>query len=142
VIIESTLHNPVQAKPLVDAAWLAIKGRLMADPGCKLVLSVKLAPRSSAQNRKMWAMLAEVSAQVVWHGQKLAAEDWKHIFTAALKKQRAVPGIDGGFVVLGTPTKTMSRVEVSDLIEVMSAFGAEQGVKFKAWIDPETGEVF
>jgi len=87
--------------------------------------------RSSEQNAKMWAMLTEVSQQVTWHGQKLAKDEWKDVFTAAIKRQKVVPGIDGGFVVIGARTHKMSIQEMSELMELMLAFGAQQGVEFK-----------
>ena len=52
------------------------------------------------------------------------------MFTAALRKQRAVPGIDGGFVVLGNSTSKMTVAEMSELIELIGAFGAQHGVVF------------
>jgi len=58
-------------------------------------------PRSTEQNARMWAMLTDVSRQVVWYGQKLQPEEWKDVFSASLNRQKVVPGIDGGFVVLG-----------------------------------------
>ena len=86
--------------------------------------------RSLDQNAKMWAVLADVAEQVEWHGQMLKPEDWKHILSASLKKQVAVPGIDGGFVVLGISTSKMTVSEMRDLIELAQAFGAERGVVF------------
>jgi hypothetical protein len=94
-------------------------------------LTVKQQPRSTPQNRRMWAMLQDIADQVEWHGQKLTPDDWKHIFSASLKKQRAVQGIDGGFVVLGQSTSRMTKAEMSDMQELMAAFGAERGVIFK-----------
>ena len=88
--------------------------------------------RSSEQNRRMWAMLRDVSRQVVWYGEKLADEEWKHVFSASLKKQKVVPGIDGGFVVLGQSTSKMTVAEMSELMMLMEVFGAEHGVKFTA----------
>ncbi|RAP72984.1 protein ninB [Candidatus Erwinia dacicola] len=41
-----------------------------------------------------------------------------------------MPGIDGGFVVLGQSTSKMRVSEMRDLIELISAFGAEHGVNF------------
>jgi hypothetical protein len=105
-----------------------LKEKLQADK--RLILTVREETRSLEQNAKLWAMLGEISEQVDWYGQKLSPEDWKHILTASLKKQRAVPGIDGGFVVLGQSTSKMSVAEMSELIELMHAFGAQQNVKF------------
>lgn len=91
--------------------------------------------RSLEQNDRMWAMLTEISQQLEWvvDGalRKLAPEEWKDILTAGLKReQRVAQGIDGGFVILGQRTSKMTKRELSDLIELIAAFGAERGVKF------------
>lgn len=86
--------------------------------------------RSDAQNRRLWAMLRDISREVEWYGNKLSDEDWKHIFSAAVEKQRAVPGLDGGFVVMGISTRKQSKKWFSDMFLVMEAFAAERGVKF------------
>lgn len=86
--------------------------------------------RSDPQNRRMWAMLRDISRQVEWYGQKLSEEDWKHIFSAGVEKQRAVPGLDGGFVVLGISTRKQSKKWFNDMFLVMEAFASERGVKF------------
>lgn len=95
-----------------------------------MVWSLREEARSDPQNRRMWAMLRDISHQVEWYGQKLKDEDWKHIFSASVEKQRAVPGLDGGFVVLGVSTRKQSKRWFSDMFEVMEAFAAERGVKF------------
>jgi hypothetical protein len=100
--------------------------------GKAYILEIKEFTRTIEQNSKLWAMLAEVSAKVNWHGQKLSNEDWKHIFSAAMSQQRVVPNIDStGFVVLGKSTSKMSVAEMMDMIELIHAFGAQHGVKFK-----------
>jgi hypothetical protein len=86
--------------------------------------------RTLDQNKLMWSLLGEVSRQVVWHGQKLESGEWKDVFTAALKRQKVVPGLEGGFVVLGTSTSRMTRQELSELVELIYAFGAQQDVRF------------
>lgn len=100
--------------------------------GKAYVVEVKPFTRTIEQNKILWAMLTDVSEQVNWHGNKLSNEDWKHIFSAALSQQRVVPNIDGnGFVVLGKSTSKMSVAEMSDMIELIQAFGAQNNVKFK-----------
>lgn len=95
-------------------------------------MSDKPETRSSQANRLMWALLRDLSQQLVWHGQKLADEDWKHVLSAALKKQRIVPNIEGnGFVVLGISTSRMTIAEMNEMIELIENFGAQQGVKFR-----------
>lgn len=92
----------------------------------------KEAKRSTDQNAKMWAMLTEVATQVAWHGVKLAPDDWKLIFLDALKREvRIVPNLDGnGFVNLGRSSSDLSKSEMSDLLELIYAFGAKHGVLF------------
>jgi hypothetical protein len=125
------LYNPQQATTVWNALYQSeVKPLTMA--GHKLRLSVTKETRSTAQNARMWAMLQDVANQVIWHGRKLAKEDWKHVFSASLKKQDAVPGIDGGFVVLGQSTSKMTIPEMSDLMMLMDAFGANNGVRFAA----------
>lgn len=126
-----TVYNPQQA----TTAWNALyekEVKPLTLAGHKGVLSFKRQTRSTQQNSRMWAMLQDVADQVEWHGRKLSKEDWKHVFSASLKRQDAVPGIDGGFVVLGQSTSKMTVGEMGDLMTLMEAFGAEYGVKFSA----------
>jgi hypothetical protein len=106
--------------------------QLPANPDKPLQVIIQEDTRSLAQNRMLWACLHDVSSQVVWYGKKLDSESWKHIFSASLKGQETVPGINGGFVVLGQSTSKMRVSEMRDLIELIFAFGAEQGVKWKS----------
>jgi hypothetical protein len=88
--------------------------------------------RSMEQNARLWASLTDVSQQVEWHGKRLTPEDWKHIFSSSLKKLQVVPNLDGsGFVALGMSTSRMSKRELSDLLELIYAFGSERGVRFQ-----------
>ena len=86
--------------------------------------------RTLDQNSLLWPLLTEVSKQVDWYGNKLTADEWKDVFSASLKRQKVVPGLDGGFVVCGQSTSRMSKREFSDLVELIYAFGAERGVVF------------
>lgn len=99
-----------------------------APHGC--AVSFKASKRSLPQNALMWARLTEVSQQVIWHGAKLSADDWKDVFTAALKRSRVVPGLDGGFVVLGQRTSDMTKDEMGQLLDLIDAFAAERGITF------------
>ena len=88
--------------------------------------------RSNDQNALMWSLLAQISKQVEWYGQYLTSEDWKDVLTASLRRARVVPGIDAGsFVPLGMRTSQMTKQELSELTELIYAFGAERGVKFR-----------
>lgn len=95
-------------------------------------LEFKAPKRSLEQNAKLWAMLTDVASQVKWHGLRLSADDWKLIFLDALKRElRMVPNLDGnGFVSLGRSSSDLSKSEMTDLIDLISAFGANHGVVF------------
>lgn len=84
--------------------------------------------RTLDQNAKLWPMLADVARQVDWYGKKLTDDEWKDVFTAALKRSNVVPGIDGGFVTCGLHTSRLSKKDFADLIELIYAFGSERGV--------------
>lgn len=124
------LFNAQQGHKALTLAWAeCLKPMLIG--GHRMVLEVKKETRSSEQNRRLWAMLTEVSQRVDWYGQKLSPEDWKHVFTASLQKTRAVPGIDGGIVVLGQSTSKMTKAEMTELQDLIEAFAAERGIVFE-----------
>ena len=123
------LWNAQQAHKALMDVWTAIKPYLIA--GHRLHVEVRAEKRTDPMNRRMWAMLTDVAEQVEWYGQKLSPEDFKHILSASLQKQRVAPGLDGGFVVLGLSTSAMTKAEHSELMELIAAFGAERGVEFK-----------
>ena len=87
--------------------------------------------RNLEQNAKLWALLNDIAKQVVWHGRNLDSESWKHLFASSLKKMDVVPNLEGtGFVALGLSTSKMTKREMSDLIELIHAFAANNGVNF------------
>ena len=96
-------------------------------------VEVKAGKRSIPQNDRFWAMLTDVAQQLPWHGVKLRPDDWKLIFLDALKRERRmVPNIDGnGFVDLGRSSSDLSKEEMSELMELIAAFGAQHDVTFQ-----------
>lgn len=91
--------------------------------------------RTLEQNDTLHGLLTDIARQIQWDGRYLNVEAWKDIFTAALRTEKhkleTVPGLNGGFVMLGMHTSRMSKREMSELIELVLAFGSEQGVRFK-----------
>ena len=116
--------------PQLNRVWELVKRGLAGGP---VVVTLGREQRSLSQNAKMWPMLTDMSRQVEWYSEKLTPDEWKHVVTAGLLKQRAVPGMDGGFVVLGQSTSKMPKAEFSQLIEIIYALGAEQNVQ---WSEP------
>jgi hypothetical protein len=98
------------------------------------VVEFRRAKRTIDQNSRMWAMLTDVARQLKWHGERYTPDEWKLLFLDALgKENRVAPGINGGIVSLTSSSK-LTKDEMSDLMEVIAAFGANHGVKFN---DPE-----
>jgi hypothetical protein len=96
--------------------------------------------RTTGQNDRMWAMLTDISLQLAWHGMQLSPEDWKFVMLDALRREKSeqirfVPNTDGtGFVTLGTSSSDLSKDEMTDLIEIIFAFGAQHDV---VWSEPK-----
>lgn len=126
----------MSAKVFVMSHDLARRRAMQAvsDAPAGHIVRISEPTRNSSQNALLWALLDDISNQVVWHGQKLSADDWKHILSASHHKSRIAPGLDGGFVVLGQATSRMTKAEFSELLELAYAFGSEQGV---VWSEQE-----
>src|SRR3990167_5234156 len=112
------LNNPV-------ARDVAVRAVLDAPVG--YVVRLSESTRTLDQNSLLWASLTDIAKHVEWYGKHLTEWEWKDVFTAALKKSQVVPGIDGGFVVLGQHTSTMSKADFSELLELIHAFATEHG---------------
>lgn len=91
------------------------------------------ATRTLPQNERMHAMLTDIARQCRHHGVKLGKDDWKLLFLDALKREmRLVPNLDGtGLVPLsGRSSSKLSVSEMSDMIELIAAYGAAHDVQF------------
>ncbi len=117
------LNNPAQREKASQWAQVAPAGTRV---------EFKRSKRTLPQNSRFWAMLTDIADQVTHHGMKLTVEDWKHLFLDALDREyRMVPNLSNdGFVALGRSSSSLTIAEMTDLIDMMSAFGAENGVVF------------
>lgn len=129
-LVKSIVSRPENLNPALRDMWERASGEISA--GRSVCLTLEHRTRSTEANAKMWAMLSDVSDQVEWYKAKLTAEEWKDVLTAGLRKAKVVPGIDGGFVIVGQSTSKMTQRQIGELIELIEAFGAQQGVKFRA----------
>jgi NinB protein len=89
--------------------------------------------RTLEQNDKMWAMLTEVSGQVTHtNGRRYTPDRWKAIFLQALGHEvEFLPSLDGDtFFPYGHRSSELSKKEMSELIEFIAAWGAQNGVVF------------
>lgn len=98
------------------------------------VAALKGVKRSIPQNSRLWALLTDVARQAEWAGQKRTTEQWKDLFTGAVKAAannlEVVPGLGGGFMILGLRTSEMSKAEMADLQTYIEAWGTQHGVVF------------
>lgn len=128
--------DPENAHARMAYAWKLAGEILKLGKRVKVTVSEYRPTRSLVQNDLMWKMLSDISAQLQWpvDGKLsyLPEEDWKDVLSSGLKKeQRIAQGIAGGFVMLGQRTSKMKVSDMSDLIDLMGAFGAEHGVEWK-----------
>lgn len=95
-------------------------------------VEIKPPKRTLAQNDLMWAWLTAFAEQAEWAGKKRTTLEWKDLFTAAVKIAgggvEAVPGLEGGLMLLGLHTSDMTVAEMADLITYMESKAAEFGV--------------
>ncbi len=91
--------------------------------------------RTSEQNSAQWPYLAAWSQGVEWmlNGKltKLTEDDWKDILTAAWRgeSQNIVPGLNGGFVMLGQRTSQFGKAEFSEWLEFLIAATTTRGLE-------------
>lgn len=88
--------------------------------------------RNLDQNARMWAMLTDISKQKLHMGRRYSTDAWKVLFMHALGQEVTfLPALDGStFVPYGQHSSDLSKAEMSDLIELMMKWGAENGVSF------------
>jgi hypothetical protein len=128
-----TLYEPVQAHKALMALWPTIKSLLFA--GHRLVLTLAPATRSSEQNRKLHAIIADVARQATWAGAKQDAETWKRLFVSAWCRATGesvtiLPALDGhGVDLVPRRTSKLTKAECCELIEYITAWAVEHGVE-------------
>lgn len=95
-------------------------------------VELKAVKRSLSQNDRMWAMLSDVAVQKEHNGRKYTPDQWKCIFMHACGREvQFIPGLDGKtFLPWGQSSSDLSKHEMSNLIDFMAAWGAENGVTF------------
>lgn len=114
-----TLRSPEARKRACE--WI-----MKAPDGFRVTLQET--KRTVPQNDRMWAMLAQVSTQLVWQGKRYSPEDWKDYFAHALNGGRWMPAEDGGMVPIGMSTSKLGKQEHSLLTEIIEGFAERNGV--------------
>lgn len=97
-------------------------------------VELKASKRSLPQNSRLWAMLSDIAMQKEHNGRKYPPDVWKVLMMSACGRElQFIPALDGtGFIPYGNHSSDLSKQEMSDLIEFMTAWGTENGIVFHA----------
>jgi hypothetical protein len=95
-------------------------------------VEVKGARRSLPQNDKLWASLTDIAAQKEHCGRKYTPDQWKVLFMHACGAEvQFLPSLDGAtFIPWGNRSSDLSKAEMSELLEFILSWGAQNGVVF------------
>jgi len=121
-----TQHTLKLSKPRVRAlarAWID------KAPDGSVVKLITEPNRTSDQNAKLWAMLGDVARQSEHNGRKYTPDTWKMLFMHSLGHEtRFEIGLNGEPFPVGFRSSQLGVKEMSDLIEWVYKWGAENGV--------------
>lgn len=103
-----------------------------------IFVEVRSINRSDEQNAKLHAMLGDIAKQKTFNGKNLSIEQWKMVFVSGHRiatggESEMAIGLEGEVINLRESTAKMSIKRLSSLIEYITAWAAENGVKFKDW---------
>ena len=92
--------------------------------------------RSVEQNSRLWEILACISEQLDWHGQKYTPEEWKDFGMHAFRGEKWMPAEEGGMIPIGRATSKLSKDEFGDFMALLEAFCARHNVELPWNNDP------
>ena len=85
--------------------------------------------RTTEQNDRLHAILQDIAEQHEWHGERLTVEEWKRLFSAAVFREKMLPGLNGGIVIVPKFTRRMTKPELSELMEFVTAWAVTNGIQ-------------
>ena len=108
---------------------------LPTDDKKPLVIKIQPMTRNLEQNNKLHAMLSDISKQCEFNGKKRDLDTWKLIMVSAHQiatgdKAEMAIGLEGEVINLRESTAQMSVKRMASLIEYVTAWGVQNGVKF------------
>ncbi len=104
------------------------------------VVEFKQKGRSNDQNAAMWSILTQINRQrPVHNGVKMSAVLWKAVFMQALGAELVMlPTLEGdGLFPFGHRSSKLTVSEMGDLIELMLAWAATEGLTIEHFDDPQ-----
>lgn len=130
VVILNTARDRALAKQAIDRAPAGY------------AVDIKESKRSDEQNRALWGLLNQIVRQRPIHnGVRMDAELWKCVFLNALGvEMRLIPNLDGnGFFPIGHRSSQLTVSQFRDLLELMLAWAAREGIEVKHFDDGHQG---
>lgn len=92
------------------------------------VMTISLPKRTTDQNARFWAMLSDIS-RAKPDGRSHTPETWRDLFMHAMGHAvRFEMGLNGEPFPAGFRSSRLSKSQMSDLMEFMSAWAAEKGI--------------
>jgi hypothetical protein len=100
--------------------------------GC--FVTIKEPTRTLEQNALLHALLTPISKQCKYLGHLRSVDFWRGLFVsgweiATGRKPEIVPGLEGEFLNIRQSTTTMSKRDLSSLVEYIEAWAAMHGVR-------------
>jgi uncharacterized protein (UPF0335 family) len=105
-------------------------------PSC----GARIIQRNTEQNSALHAKISDIAHQLEWpanSGQRLTVEQWKRLLIAAWDRSQGssadfFPALEGhGFDVVYRRSSRLSKQDASELLEYVTAWGTDQGVKWQ-----------
>jgi hypothetical protein len=118
------LHTSADRAAAVNLIMSAPKGTRIEAKGAR---------RSTDQNSLLWSLLTQVAAQKQHAGRRYTADQWKVLFMHACGREvQFIPSLDNAtFIPWGQSSSKLDVQEMTDLIEFIFAWGAENEVRFR-----------
>lgn len=94
----------------------------------------------STQQRKILnSACGDLSDQIIWHGNRLSKDDWRHLISGTILGWRMMPAVDRGegapgFIVLGGSSLDLTKRDCIEAITLSFHIGdcpEEQGLESK-----------
>lgn len=88
------------------------------------------------QRRTLNAACGDLAAQIVWHGNRMSKDDWRHFLAGTVMGWRMMPGYDRGegapgFIMLGGSSLKLTKAQACEAITMAFHIGddpASQGL--------------
>ena len=122
---------------LVHPRARELAGRAVSEAPEGYVVTVKPEGRNLEQNARLHAMLADiVKARTVWDGETHDIEFWKGLVVsgwaiATKAEGKVVRGIEGEIVLIRRSTTSMTKKELTSLLDYLEAFMVKREIPIR-----------